>query len=70
MPKRIVSPLSTGDKQRDREKRRIILVKNDITPTEIASELGITSQAVSNVVHCWNNSRRVLEYLEKLPVQA
>ena len=69
MPKKLESPLLTGDKEHDREQLRILLIKNGVTPTEIAAILGISSQAVSNVIHRFNNSRRVIEYLERMPVQ-
>ncbi len=69
MPKKVESPLLTGDKDQERAILRILMIKNDTNPTEIAAELGISSQAVSNVIHRFNNSRRVLEYLERMPVQ-
>ena len=69
MPKKLESPLLTGDKDQERESLRILLIKNNTSPTEIADILGISSQAVSNVVHRFNNSRRVIEYLEQMPIQ-
>jgi IS30 family transposase len=69
MPKKITSPLLTGNKHRDRERLRILLVKNNTSPTEIAAALGISSQAVSRVIHRRDNSRTVFEYLENLPIQ-
>lgn len=69
MPKKVESPLLTGDRDQEREILRILMIKNDTNPTEIAAELGISSQAVSNVIHRFNNSRRILEYLEQMPVQ-
>lgn len=69
MPAKIESPLITGDNEYDREQLRILLIRNGITPTEIARALGIKSQSVSQVIHRRGNSRRVLQELENLPVQ-
>jgi len=69
MGAKVESRLLTGNIDKDKETLRILLIKNNTTPTEIARELGICHQAVSRIIHRHANSRRVLEYLENLPVQ-
>ena len=69
MGAKVESRLLTGDKVADKQTLRILLIKNETTPTEIARELGISSNAVSRIIHRDANSRRVFEYLENLPVQ-
>lgn len=65
----ITSPLLTGDDELDRKCLKILLVLNDTNPTEIARELGIRPQSVCGVINRQDNSRRILEYLQNLPVQ-
>jgi len=69
MPKKVESPLLTGDKDQERETFLVMMIKNNTNATEIAADLGISSQAVSNVAHRHNNSRRVIEHFENLPIQ-
>jgi len=69
MGAKVESRLLTGDKDLDKENLRILLIKNKTTPTEIARELGVSSNAVSRIIHRNANSRLVLRYLENLPVQ-
>ena len=61
--------LFTGDKYKDRKRLNILLILNDIDKSQIARELGISPQAVCNVLNRRKNSRRVFEYMENLPVQ-
>ena len=63
------SPLLTGNEETDKRWLKALIALNGLTPTKIAAVLGISSQAVSRVIHRHDNSRRVFEYLESLPVQ-
>ncbi len=69
MPAKVESRLITGDKEYDREQMRILLIKNGLTPTEVARALGIAPQSVSQVIHRITNSQRVTTFLENLPIQ-
>jgi len=39
------------------------LIKNDLTQTQLAKELGITIQAVNQTIHNWRRSRTVRAHL-------
>ena len=69
MPKASNPRLITGDDNLDRKNLKILLIKNEITPTDIARDLGISPQAVYPVINRKKNSRRVFEYLENLSIQ-
>ena len=67
--RRTKSTLLTGDDDRDRRNIRVIMALNGIRVKDIARGVGVTSQHVSNVIELRVMSRRVLEYLERLPQQ-
>ena len=68
--KKISSTLLNGNPIEEKRTLKMTLLLNDITPTEVARQLGIKTQSVSGVLNRRDNSTRILKFIEDLPIQA
>ena len=66
MPAKVESYLFCGDDRKESIRFRVIMARHGLTMKDIAEELGISPQAVSEVVTRKQNLAKVIEKFEQL----